>query len=184
MSRSSLAVRLAFALPLLAFIAVAVWVAVPLLRGDDPHRLPSTLIDRPAPDFALPPLPGRTDGFSRADLGGQVAVVNVFASWCVPCLAEHPVLTRLAREQGVTVFGINYRDRAEDALAWLERNGDPYARIGADTEGRAAIDWGVYGVPETFVIDRAGQVRYRWAGPLTPQLVTETLLPLINRLRE
>ncbi len=183
-TQTSVLMRLAFAIPLLLFLGVAVWVAVPLLRGDDPRLLPSTLIDRPAPDFALPPLPGREQGVSRADLGGEVVLVNFFASWCVPCLAEHPVLTRLAREQGVTVYGINYKDRPEDALAWLQRHGDPFGRIGVDAEGRTAIDWGVYGVPETFVVDREGRVRFRWPGPLTPQLVEETILPLVARLRD
>lgn len=176
--------RLLFLLPLLVFAAIAVWVAVPLLRGEDPHALPSALIDRPVPGFALPPLPGRAAGLATGDLGGQVALVNVFASWCVPCLAEHPLLMRLSREQGIPVYGISYKDRPEDALAYLARNGDPYARIGADADGRAGIEWGVYGVPETFVIDRAGRIRYRLAGPVTPDVAERTLLPLIAELRK
>jgi len=172
-----------FAAPLLLFLGVALWIAVPLLRGDDPRVLPSALIDRPAPEFDLPPLPGRGEGFSRGDLGGAPVLVNVFASWCVPCLAEHPVLTRLAREQGVTVHGINYRDDPADALAWLARHGDIYDRIGADPEGRVAIDWGVYGVPETFVVDTEGRIRYRHPGPLTPDLVEREILPLLADLQ-
>ena len=181
---SGLAVRrFIFLLPLLLFAGLAVWVAVPLLKGTDPSTVPSALIDRPAPDFALPPLPGRDDGLSRADLGGEVALVNFFASWCVPCLAEHPLLTRLAAEEGVPVYGITYKNEPADALGWLARHGDPYARIGHDADTRVAIDWGVYGVPETFVIDRAGRIRFRHAGPLTPELVDGTLLPLIRDLR-
>lgn len=176
--------RIVFLLPLIVFAAIAVWVAVPLVTGDDPSELPSALIDRPAPDFALPPLPGAEDGFSRADLGGSVGLVNVFASWCVPCLAEHPILTRLAEEEGVPLYGINYKDAAADATAWLAEHGNPYDRIGVDNEGRASIDWGVYGVPETFVVDREGRIRYRHAGPITPTLANETLLPLIRRLEE
>ncbi|NBC34510.1 MAG: DsbE family thiol:disulfide interchange protein [Alphaproteobacteria bacterium] len=174
--------RLLALVPLLVFALVAGWMAVPLLDGSDPRVLPSALIDREAPDFALPPLPGRESGFARDDLGGRPVLVNVFASWCTPCLAEHPVLTRLAREEGVTVYGINYRDEPEDALTWLDRHGDLYTAIGADPEGRVAIDWGVYGVPETFVVDAAGRIRYRHAGPLTPQIVAEEILPLLRYL--
>lgn len=169
-------------LPLLVFAVIAVWMAVPLLRGTDPSELPSALIDREAPDFDLPALPGRPAGFARDDLGGGPVLVNVFASWCAPCLAEHPLLTRLALEDGVTIFGINYRDRPEAALTWLDRHGDFYAAIGSDVDGRVAIDWGVYGVPETFVIDADARIRYRHAGPLTPDLVAEEILPLLRYL--
>ena len=174
--------RLVFALPLVLFTAMAVWIAVPLVRGDDPHALPSTLIDRPAPDFDLPPLPGRAAGFASADLGGRPVLVNVFASWCTPCLAEHPLLTRLAEERSVSIYGINYKNEPADALAWLERHGDPYRAIGVDREGRVALDWGVYGVPETFVIDAQGHIRFRHPGPLTPDLVDQTILPLLAEL--
>jgi cytochrome c biogenesis protein CcmG/thiol:disulfide interchange protein DsbE len=174
--------RLLFALPLIIFAALAAWIAVPLVRGDDPHALPSTLIDQPAPEFALPPLPGRQAGFSSADLGGRPVLVNVFASWCTPCLAEHPLLTRLAREDGVTIYGINYKNDPEQAVAWLERHGDIYERIGVDRDGRVALDWGVYGVPETFVVDAQGHIRFRHPGALTPDLVEETILPLLADL--
>lgn len=170
--------------PLLIFGLVAAWMAVPLLEGSDPRILPSALIEQEAPDFALPPLPGREAGFARDDLGGRPVLVNVFASWCTPCLAEHPVLTRLAEEEGVPIYGINYRDEPQDAVAWLDRHGDIYNRIGADREGRAAIDWGVYGVPETFVVDAAARIRYRHAGPLTPQIVAEEILPLLRYLED
>jgi len=174
--------RMAFALPLLLFGAVAVWMAVPLIRGDDPSILPSALIDRPAPEFDLPALPGVAGGLARTDLAGSVRLVNFFASWCVPCLAEHPLLTRMAREDGIPVFGVNYKDATANATAWLARHGNPYERVGADGDGRMAIDWGVYGVPETFVVDREGHIRFRHAGPLTPEIVRDQLLPLIAEL--
>ncbi|MEE8271696.1 MAG: DsbE family thiol:disulfide interchange protein [Alphaproteobacteria bacterium] len=175
--------RLLFIVPLLVFAGLAGWIAVPLLSGSDPRALPSTLIDRPAPEFALPALPGDPAGLALADLRGEVVLVNFFASWCVPCLAEHPLLTRLSREQGIRLYGVNYKDEADDARSWLDRHGNPYDRIGADRDGRVAIDWGVYGVPETFVVDAAGRIRFRHAGPLTPAQVETVLLPLIEALR-
>src|SRR5690606_31954220 len=149
--------------------ALAVAFAVPLVRGDDPHMLPSALIDQPAPSFTLAGLPGHGDGVSNDDLAGNVTLLNFFASWCVPCLAEHPILMRLSRDEGVRVVGINYKDAAADAEAWLGRHGDPYAAIGRDADGRTGIDFGVYGVPETFIIDADGRIRFRYPGPLTPQ---------------
>ncbi|MEO3432498.1 DsbE family thiol:disulfide interchange protein [Inquilinus sp. CAU 1745] len=176
--------RILFILPLLLFAGLAVAVAVPLLRGEDPSVLPSTLIDQPVPDFALPPLPGMESGLSADDLGGKPMLVNFFASWCVPCLAEHPLLTRLTEEEGVTIHGVNYNDDPADALAWLDRHGNPYDLIGADREGRVAIDWGVYGVPETFVVDTQGRIRYRHAGPITPDVLERELMPLLTELSE
>ena len=174
--------RVAFLIPLLAFAGLAVWMAVPLIRGDDPSVLPSALIDQPAPALALPALPDRDDGLASADLAGEVTLINFFASWCVPCLAEHPLLTRLAREDGIRVLGIAYKDEPADTLGWLAQHGDPYRRIGVDLDGRAAIDWGVYGVPETFLVDADGRIRFRHPGPLTPDLVDDTLLPLLLEL--
>lgn len=173
--------RLIYLLPLLLFVGVG----VAFLRGfdRDPRDIPSALIDKPAPEFALPPLPGYKEGLSNATLKGDVTLVNVFASWCIPCKAEHPIITRLAREQGVTVRGINHKDKAEDAIAWLNRNGDPYASIGVDLDGRVSIDWGVYGVPETFLLDRQGRIRFKHVGPLTPQVVEEQILPMVKHLR-
>ncbi len=176
--------RLLFILPLVLFLGVVVWASIPLIRGDDPRVLPSSRVGKPAPDFELAPLPGHEAGLSRADLGGEPVLVNVFASWCVPCLAEHPLLTKLAREDGVTIYGINYKDRPRDALEWLEEHGNPYARIGTDRDGRTGIDWGVYGVPETFLIDKDGWVRYRHAGPLTPTLVEQLILPMLLDLQK
>jgi cytochrome c biogenesis protein CcmG/thiol:disulfide interchange protein DsbE len=174
--------RLVYLLPLLVFAVVA--VAFYLGFEHDPHELPSVLIDKPVPVFDLPPLPGRKAGLSNRDLTGDVQLVNVFASWCVPCRQEHPVVARLVREHGVVVRAINQKDKPDDALAWLARLGDPYASIGADADGRVSIEWGVYGVPETFVVDRQGRIRHRHVGPLTPEVVEGTILPLINALRK
>jgi cytochrome c biogenesis protein CcmG/thiol:disulfide interchange protein DsbE len=172
---------LLFILPLLLFALVGGFLAIGLTR--DPSTLPSALVGKPAPEFALPPLPGRDEhGLSRADLGGQPMLVNVFASWCVPCRIEHPVIGRLA-EQGVVVHGINYKDEPGDAQAWLEELGDPFRHVGTDRSGRAGIEWGVYGVPETFVIDKDGRIAYRHVGPLQPRDVEEKILPLLGKLK-
>ncbi len=172
--------RLLFVVPALVFVAIAGFLAVGLTR--DPSNLPSALLDRPAPEFALPPLPGRDgSGFARANLGGGPALVNFFASWCVPCRIEHPVINRLA-EAGVTVHGINYKDKPEDALAWLAELGDPFALVGRDQDGRVGIDWGVYGVPETYVIDADGTIVHKHVGPLQPRDVERTILPLLESL--
>jgi cytochrome c biogenesis protein CcmG/thiol:disulfide interchange protein DsbE len=172
--------RLLYFLPVLVFVGVGIGLAVGLTR--DPSTLPSALIDQPVPTFALPPIAGMPgEGLSSADLIGEVSLVNVFASWCVPCRAEHPLLLALA-ERGVVINGINYKDPAEQAAAWLAELGNPFARIGADRDGRVAIDFGVYGVPETFVIDREGRIRHRHVGPLRARDVEDTLLPLIEQL--
>jgi cytochrome c biogenesis protein CcmG/thiol:disulfide interchange protein DsbE len=172
---------LLFLLPLLLFAVVGVFLAIGLTR--DPSTLPSALIGKPAPAFALPPINGRDDhGFGRADLGGQPMLVNVFASWCVPCRIEHPVIGRLA-EQGVVVQGINFKDKPEDAKAWLKELGDPFRHVGADRDGRVGIEWGVYGVPETYVIGRDGQIAYRHVGPLQPRDVEQKILPLLEKLK-
>jgi cytochrome c biogenesis protein CcmG, thiol:disulfide interchange protein DsbE len=172
---------LLFILPLALFAIVGVFLAIGLTR--DPSTLPSALIGKPAPSFALPPIDGRDEhGFSRADLGGQPMLVNVFASWCVPCRIEHPVVSRLA-EQGVVVQGINFKDKPEDAKAWLKELGDPFRHVGADRDGRVGIEWGVYGVPETYVIDRDGQIAYRHVGPLQPRDVEQKILPLLEKLK-
>jgi cytochrome c biogenesis protein CcmG/thiol:disulfide interchange protein DsbE len=166
---------LLFALPVVAFALLAWGFYVGL--GIDSNVLPSALIDQPAPAFELPPLPGEERGFSSADLKGQVSLVNVFASWCAPCRLEHPVLNALAQSKRVPIYGIDYKDKPDMALAWIAELGNPYARIGAD-DGRVGIDWGVYGVPETFIVDRAGRIRYKHVGPLTQAVIDKTLLPL------
>ena len=168
--------------PLALFVAIGVFLALGL--GRDPARLPSTLVGKPAPAVDLPPLPGRGEsGFSsRADLGGAPMLVNVFASWCVPCRIEAPVLERLAG-QGVVIHGIAYKDRPEASLEFLKELGDPYRKVGVDRDGRAAIEWGVYGVPETFVVDKAGRVVHRHVGPLQPRDVERTIAPLLEKLK-
>ena len=175
-----MAQRLKFLLPLLVFIAVGVYFAIGLNR--DPKLIPSVLIDKPVPEFALPGLPGG-EGLASSRFKGQVSVLNVFASWCVPCRIEHPVIARLARDYKVPVYGLNYKDKTDDAVAWLKRQGDPYAAIGVDADGRTGIDLGVYGVPETFIIDREGRIRHKHVGPLSADDLTRTVLPLIKELQ-
>jgi len=171
--------RLLFILPVVVFLALG--AAFYLSLAHDPSIVPSALIDKPVPQFALPALLDGGAGLASDDLKGSVVVVNVFASWCVPCRAEHPLLMRLAKE-GVELVGIDYKDRPEDARRWLDNLGDPYKRIGADREGAVAIDWGVYGVPETFVVDRDATIRYKQVGPLSAGDVNDTILPLVRRL--
>jgi cytochrome c biogenesis protein CcmG, thiol:disulfide interchange protein DsbE len=149
----------------------------------DPKGVPSALIGKAPPDFTLPPLEGADrPGLSAADLrgAGRPVLVNFFASWCVPCVIEHPQLMRLARD-GVPVFGVAYKDKAEDSLGFIRRHGNPYARLGVDPPGRVAIDWGLYGVPETYLIDKDGIIRWRWAGPLTEDTLRQDLMPLLKR---
>ncbi|MBR0649260.1 DsbE family thiol:disulfide interchange protein [Roseomonas terrae] len=162
------------------------WVMLRGLQtGDyDPRGVPSALIGRGVPEFSLPAVEGSDrPALSAADLRGPLprpVLVNFWASWCVPCIVEHPQLMALSRE-GVPVLGINYKDKPEDALAFLARRGDPYTRLGRDEPGRVAIDWGLYGVPETYLIDRQGIIRWRYAGPVTPEVVAQDLRPLLRR---
>jgi cytochrome c biogenesis protein CcmG/thiol:disulfide interchange protein DsbE len=171
----------ALIMPLLLFVGIAVFLAIGLTR--DPRQVPSPLIGKPVPYFSLPPVRGHTLGLASTDLSGEVSLVNVFASWCVACRAEHPLLMQIRREGPVPVHGLNYKDKPEDAARWLDEMGDPYTRTGADLDGRVGIDWGVYGVPETFVIDRGGRIAYKVIGPISPAVWRETLLPLIQRLQ-
>jgi len=173
--------RPAFIAPLAVFAAIAVLLALGLTLN--PREIPSPLIGKPVPQFDLPPVRGRDLGLETSDLKGEVSIVNVFASWCVSCKEEHPVFMEMKRERLVPIHGLNYKDRPEDAQKWLDAMGDPYMRTGADIDGRVAIEWGVYGVPETFVIDREGKIAYKHIGPITPKLLDETLRPLIARLR-
>ncbi len=179
--------RLSFILPAAAFVGLAAVFGYYLYQigpgGKDISIVPSALIDKPAPEFDLPPIEGRDDGFATSDLAGKVALVNVWASWCGPCRVEHPILMRLAAE-GVPIYGINYKDKPEDALRFLADLGNPYSRIGTDGTGRVSIDWGVYGYPETFVIDRAGRIRYKHIGPIMPRDLANTIGPIIESLRQ
>jgi len=152
--------------------------------GRDASLLPSTLIGKPVPEFSLPAVKGRMLGLSNTDLVGEVSLVNVFASWCPACKLEHPLFMRLKASGIVPINGINYKDAPDDAAAWLDELGDPYTRIGADINGRVGIEWGVYGVPETFVINKQGQVVYKLIGALTPRILKETLVPMIKRLQK
>lgn len=150
----------------------------------NPNEIPSVLVNKPAPEFDLPPLPGKDNALSRADLNGEPALVNVFASWCVACRVEHPILMDLAKKGDVQIFGLNYKDAPNDAVRWLNRFGDPYDRIGSDVSGRVGLDFGVYGVPETFVVDRNGVIVDKVIGPISPQILQEKLLPLLAELKK
>ncbi len=173
--------RLGFLVPFTAFVILAILLGWGLTR--DPSRIPSTLIGSPVPVFDLPPVQGRTLGLASTDLRGEVSLVNVFASWCTSCRLEHPVFMRLRETGGVTIHGINYKDQPEDAAAWLDELGDPYTRTGADLNGRVAIDWGVYGVPETFVVDRDGRIVFKQIGPVTPDVYRDVIAPLLTELK-
>lgn len=169
------------ALPLAIVLALAALLAAGLRR--DPQALPSALVGQPAPPIDLPLLHAPQARLHAASLRGRVWLLNVWASWCAPCREELPVLAELSARDGVPLFGLNYKDRPEAALAWLRQHGNPYLGSAADVEGRVGMDWGVYGVPETFVIDREGRIRYRHLGPVTPEAWRERLLPLVRSLR-
>jgi cytochrome c biogenesis protein CcmG/thiol:disulfide interchange protein DsbE len=178
--------RLGPALPLAIFAVLAglFWYA---LQSGDPSLLPSPLIGKKVPEFTLPPLEGldaegkQVPGFASADLAeGKPTLVNVFASWCVECQVEHPLLVALSRQPGIRLYGIDYKDDPVAARRFLGRFGNPYARVGADRSGRVAIDLGVYGVPETYVITGDGKVAYRHVGPLNEQVLDKKILPLLG----
>jgi cytochrome c biogenesis protein CcmG/thiol:disulfide interchange protein DsbE len=174
--------RLLFLMPLVGFGALA--AAFALRLGTDPSLLPSPLIGRAVPGFSLPPVKGRQLGLASADLKGEASLVNVFASWCVACREEHPVLMQLRRTGTVPVHGLNYKDRPDDAASWLDTMGDPYSRTGADIDGRVGIDFGVYGVPETFVVDAEGRIAFKQIGPVTSEILDQTILPLVRKLQQ
>lgn len=172
--------RLLLLAPFSVFLVIALYFAIGLDR--DPSRIPSVLIDKPLPAFDLPAIEGREKGLSSADLAGEVALVNVFGSWCAGCLIEHPVLMEIAASETVLLVGVDWKDPPGAGAAWLKRNGDPYALIGDDADGRVAIDFGVTGAPETFVVDKNGRIRYKQVGPITPQIWRKELKPLIEKL--
>ena len=169
-----------FAIPIVIFVALVALLGVGLKL--DPREVPSPLIGKPAPHFELPQLRETTKTFTERDIRGKVWMLNVWASWCVSCREEHPVLLDLAASGTVPVYGLNYKDKREDGLAWLKGMGDPYTLSIYDFDGRVGIDYGVYAVPETYVIDKAGVIRYKRIGPLTPQIVKEKVLPLVREL--
>jgi cytochrome c biogenesis protein CcmG/thiol:disulfide interchange protein DsbE len=184
--RASARPRLIVLLPLFAFLAVALLFFFRLGAGD-PNRLPSALIGQMAPQTDLPPVEGLIvdgkplPGLVSADFKGAVTVLNVWASWCIPCRDEAPVLLRLAEDKRVRLVGLNYKDTAENARRFIGRFGNPYVANGADVNGRAGIEWGVYGVPETFVIDSTGRISYKLVGPLTPTNLETVLRPEIEK---
>jgi len=170
-----------FLVPLAVFIVMVAFLAVGL--GLNPREVPSPLINKPAPAFVLPQLHQPDKTFSQQDMKGKVWLLNVWASWCVSCREEHPVLMDLAKSNAVPIYGLNYKDKPEDALAWLRQFGDPYALSIIDRDGRVGIDYGVYGVPETFVIDKQGAIRYKQIGPVTPAALKDKILPLVKELQ-
>ena len=169
-----------FLLPAIVFALLVGFLAVGLTLN--PREVPSPLIDKPAPAFSLPRLDAPEQQLGVADLKGKVWLLNVWASWCVACRQEHPLLVDLSGTGQVPVYGLNYKDKREDALAWLQRFGNPYVASISDTQGLVGIDYGVYGVPETFVIDKQGVIRMKHIGPVTPQVLRDTILPLVNKL--
>lgn len=173
--------RLPTLLPLTVFLFIAVLLWLGLFM--DPKLVPSPLIGKLVLEFRLQPVQGRKPGLASEDLKGEVSMVNVFASWCIACREEHPLLMALSRQNVVPIHGLNYKDRPQDAADWLDSLGDPYTRTGADFDGRVGIDWGVYGVPETFIIDKQGRIAYKHIGPIAKKDWDETLQPLIEDLK-
>ena len=174
--------RLRYLIPVAVFAVLALALGWGLTHN--PRDIPSALIGKPVPQFNLLPVQGRTLGLSNGDLVGDVSLVNVFASWCVACRDEHPLFMQLKAENSIPIHGLNYKDHPDNAARWLNTLGDPYTRTGADRDGRVAIDWGVYGVPETFVITKDGCIAHKHIGPLTAKDLDDTILPLVRRLRQ
>ena len=170
-----------FLAPLLVFAALAFWFWRGMDR--DPSLIPSVLIGKPAPAFDLPPIAGKSTGLSSQSFAGEVTLLNVFASWCVSCRIEHPELVKIAATNEVRLVGLNWKDKPGAGAGWLAELGDPYAAIGDDADGRVALDYGVTGAPETFVIDRAGRIRHKVIGPLTAEIWESEVLPLVRRLK-
>jgi cytochrome c biogenesis protein CcmG/thiol:disulfide interchange protein DsbE len=171
-----------FLIPLALFLVLAVFLAIGLNR--DPHEVPSPLINKPAPAFEIPQLSESNQSFSPASMKGQVWILNVWASWCVACREEHPVLVELAKSKMAPIIGLDYKDKREDALAMLAKQGNPYLLSAFDSNGRVGIDYGVYGVPETYVIDKAGIIRFKHIGPITMDLLNKKIYPLISELQK
>lgn len=175
--------RLLYLLPVAVFGILALF----FLRGLtlNPREIPSVLINRPVPEMNLAPLPGRGDqtGLATADLKGRVSLVNIYGSWCIACVQEHPYLMKIKQTGIVPIHGIDWRDDPVEGAKWLKKHGDPYDRVGIDpAPGRTAIDFGVTGAPETFIVDKAGIIRYKHIGPVTPENWENTLLPIIKEL--
>lgn len=169
-----------FLLPLAIFLVLAVFLGVGLYRN--PKEVPSPLIGKPAPAFSLPTLHAPDQVLRRDDMLGKVWMLNVWASWCGACREEHPVLVEFSRRQVVPIYGLDYKDERAAGLGWLQEGGNPYVASLFDQDGRVGIDFGVYGVPETFIIDRAGVIRYKHIGPITPQVLSQEIEPLLRQL--
>jgi cytochrome c biogenesis protein CcmG/thiol:disulfide interchange protein DsbE len=174
--------KIKFLLPLLLFIVLVVFLAIGLNR--DPQEVPSPLINKSAPAFEISQLSDANQSFSPASMKGQVWILNVWASWCVACREEHPVLVELAKSKAAPIIGLDYKDKREDALAMLTKQGNPYLLSAFDANGRVGIDYGVYGVPETYVIDRAGMIRFKHIGPITMNILNQKIYPLISELQK
>jgi cytochrome c biogenesis protein CcmG, thiol:disulfide interchange protein DsbE len=171
---------LKFAIPLVLFVALVGFFAVGLMR--DPREVPSPFIGKPAPAFQLAQLHQADQVFTPESMKGRVWLLNVWASWCVSCRVEHPLLVEMAKQRVVPIVGLNYKDKREDGIQWLQRFGNPYMLSAYDLDGKVGIDYGVYGVPETFVIDKQGVIRHKQIGPITRESLDKTILPLIRQL--
>jgi cytochrome c biogenesis protein CcmG, thiol:disulfide interchange protein DsbE len=174
--------RQSLLIPLAIFIALVVILAFGF-RLEDPHLLPSEMINRPFPEFSLRELHDETRLLSVADLKGEVSLVNVWATWCPNCVIEHPELLRISREEGIPVYGVNYNDETTLAVQWLKKRQDPYRLVIVDDEGKLGIDLGVYGAPETFIVDRNGVIQHRHVGAVTPDVYRQVFVPIIEQLR-
>jgi cytochrome c biogenesis protein CcmG/thiol:disulfide interchange protein DsbE len=171
-----------FLIPLALFGVLVALLAVGLTR--DPREVPSPLVNKPAPPFKVAQLTKADQAFSPADLKGQVWMLNVWASWCVACRSEHPLLVQMSHSNIVPVIGLDYKDKRDDGLKFLGQHGNPYTLSAVDTDGRIGIDYGVYGVPETFIIDKRGVIRHKQIGPITPEALEKTILPLLAQLKK
>jgi cytochrome c biogenesis protein CcmG, thiol:disulfide interchange protein DsbE len=171
---------LKYLIPLALFLVLVVFLAIGLTRN--PQELPSALIDKPAPTFRLPQLKQPDKTFSAEDMRGKVWMLNVWASWCVACRDEHPFLFEYQKSGAVPIYGLNYKDRPEDALGWLGELGDPYLLSAVDLDGRVAIDYGVYGAPESYIIDKNGTIRLKHVGPVMPEVWEKKILPMVQEL--
>jgi cytochrome c biogenesis protein CcmG, thiol:disulfide interchange protein DsbE len=174
--------KLRMLIPLAVFLILVVFLYVGLFR--DPREIPSPLVNKPAPAFTLAQLHAPDKPISAADMKGQVWLLNVWASWCVSCREEHPLLVELAKAKVVPLVGLNYKDKNDLGIAWLRQNGDPYNFSVVDADGRVGIDYGVYGVPETFVIDKNGVIRYKQIGPITAEALEKKIMPLVRELQK
>jgi cytochrome c biogenesis protein CcmG/thiol:disulfide interchange protein DsbE len=171
---------LKYVVPLVLFLGLAVFFAIGLTR--DPREIPSPFIGKAAPAFRLEQLADAGAAFTPEQMKGKVWLLNVWASWCVACRVEHPLLVELSKQKLVPIVGLNYKDKRDDGLQWLRRHGDPYSLSAFDVEGKVGIDYGVYGVPETFVIDKQGVIRYKQIGPITPEALEKKIMPLVRKL--